>query len=118
MDIRPLHDRVVVKRIASEETSKGGIVIPDTAREKPQEGEVLAVGNGKRCDDGTLQPLEVKAGDKILFSKYGGTEIKIEGRGPPDHARGRHPRRARLSALAHRAREREKIHDNQGIQVP
>ena len=79
MDIRPLHDRLIVKRLSGEETSKGGIIIPDTAQEKPQEGKVVAVGNGKRRDDGSVQALEVKAGDTILFSKYAGTEIKIDG---------------------------------------
>jgi chaperonin GroES len=79
MKIRPLHDRVVVKRIEEEETTKGGIIIPDTAKEKPSEGKVVAVGNGKLLDNGKMQPLEVKKGDKILFGKYAGTEIKIEG---------------------------------------
>ena len=75
---RPLHDRVVVRRIDAEEKSKGGIIIPDTAKEKPQEGEVLAVGNGKILENGTKVALDVKVGDKILFGKYAGTEIKIE----------------------------------------
>ena len=79
MKIRPLYDRVVVKRIEEEETVQGGIIIPDSAKEKPQEGEVLAVGQGKRLDDGKLVPLDVKVGDKILFGKYSGNEIKIEG---------------------------------------
>ena len=74
MDIRPLHDRVVVKRLNEELKSKGGIVIPDNAAEKPDQGEVVAVGKGKRLDDGTLVPLEVKVGDKILFGKYSGSE--------------------------------------------
>ena len=76
---RPLHDRVVVKRIDAEEKSAGGIIIPDTAREKPQEGEVLAVGNGRILDNGTKVALDVKVGDKILFGKYTGSEIKIDG---------------------------------------
>ena len=76
---RPLHDRVVVKRIDAEEKSKGGIIIPDTAKEKPQEGLVEAVGNGKILDNGTKLSLEVKEGDHILFGKYSGTEIKIDG---------------------------------------
>jgi chaperonin GroES len=76
--IRPLHDRVIVKRIEEEEKSKGGIIIPDTAKEKPQEGRVVAVGPGKQ-DDGKVVPLGVKAGDKILFGKYSGTEIKLDG---------------------------------------
>ncbi len=79
MKIRPLQDRIIVKRIDEEETTKGGIIIPDTAKEKPQEGKVLAVGKGKINDDGKLQPLDVKKGDRVLFSKYAGTEINIEG---------------------------------------
>jgi chaperonin GroES len=79
MNIRPLHDRVVVKRIEEKETVQGGIIIPDTAKEKPQEGEVVAVGQGKRLDDGKLAPLDVKPGDRILFGKYSGSEIKLEG---------------------------------------
>ena len=79
MDIRPLHDRVIIKRIGGEDKTKGGIIIPDTAKEKPQEGRVIAVGTGKILEDGTVRPLEVKAGDKILFAKYGGTEVKIDG---------------------------------------
>jgi len=79
MKIRPLHDRVIVKRVEEEETTKGGIIIPDTAKEKPVEGKVVAVGDGKVTDDGKKIPLEVKAGDKILFGKYAGTEIQIEG---------------------------------------
>jgi chaperonin GroES len=77
--VRPLHDRLLVKRIEEEETVKGGIIIPDTAKEKPQEGEVIAVGNGKTLDNGTKVKLDVKAGDKILFGKYSGTDIKIDG---------------------------------------
>ncbi len=79
MKIRPLQDRILVKRIDEEETSKGGIIIPDTAKEKPQEGKVMAVGNGKVNDDGKIQPLDVKRGDRILFSKYSGTEVNIDG---------------------------------------
>jgi chaperonin GroES len=79
MKIRPLQDRLIVKRIDEEETTKGGIIIPDTAKEKPQEGKVIAVGKGKINDDGKLQPLDVKKGDRVLFSKYSGTEINIEG---------------------------------------
>ena len=79
MKVRPLHDRLVVRRIEEKETIKGSIIIPDTAKEKPQEGEVLAVGNGKVLDNGTKVTLDVKVGDKILFGKYSGTEIKIEG---------------------------------------
>jgi len=79
MKIRPLHDRILVKRIEEEAKSKGGILIPDTAREKPQEGSVVAVGKGKVNDDGDLRPLEVHKGDRILFGKYSGTEIRLEG---------------------------------------
>ena len=79
MKIRPLQDRVIVKRLAEEEKTKGGIIIPDTAKEKPQEGKVIAVGKGKVADDGKLIKLDVKAGDRILFSKYAGTEVKIDG---------------------------------------
>lgn len=79
MNIRPLHDRVVVKRWEEEKTSPGGIVIPDTAAEKPIKGEVVAVGNGKVLDNGQTRPLGVKAGDKVLFGKYSGTEVKVEG---------------------------------------
>jgi chaperonin GroES len=79
MKIRPLQDRVIVKRLEEEEKTKGGIIIPDTAKEKPQEGKVIAVGKGKVTEDGKLLPLDVKVGDKILFGKYAGTEIKIGG---------------------------------------
>ncbi len=79
MKIRPLQDRVIVKRLPEEEKTKGGIIIPDSAKEKPQQGEVIAVGKGKVADDGKLIKLDVKKGDRILFSKYGGTEVKIEG---------------------------------------
>jgi chaperonin GroES len=79
MKIRPLQDRVIVKRLEEEEKTKGGIIIPDTAKEKPQEGKVIAVGKGKVTEDGKVIPLDVKAGDRILFGKYSGTEIKIEG---------------------------------------
>ncbi len=79
MKIRPLQDRILVKRIDEEETSKGGIIIPDTAKEKPQEGKVMAVGNGKLNDNGKIQPLDVKRGDRILFSKCAGTEVNIDG---------------------------------------
>ena len=78
MKVRPLHDRLIIKRIEEKESVKGGIIIPDTAKEKPQEGEVIAVGNGKKTEEGKLIPLDVKAGDRILFGKYSGTEIKIE----------------------------------------
>jgi len=79
MKVRPLHDRLIIRRIEEKETAKGGIIIPDSAKEKPQEGQVLAVGNGKVLENGTKLALEVKAGDKILFGKYSGTEIKIDG---------------------------------------
>ena len=79
MKIRPLHDRVVVKRMEEERTSAGGIVIPDSAAEKPQKGEVVAVGNGKITDSGEMRALDVKVGDQVLFGKYSGTEIKLDG---------------------------------------
>jgi chaperonin GroES len=79
MTFRPLHDRVVVKRLDSEEKTKGGIIIPDTAKEKPQEGEIVAVGPGARDETGKLVPLDVKSGDRILFGKWSGTEVKIDG---------------------------------------
>ncbi|MBX9990090.1 MULTISPECIES: co-chaperone GroES [Phreatobacter] len=79
MKFRPLHDRVVVRRLESEEKTKGGIIIPDTAKEKPQEGEILAVGPGGRDEAGKLVPLDVKKGDKVLFGKWSGTEVKIDG---------------------------------------
>ena len=78
MKIRPLQDRIIVKRIEEEEKTKGGIIIPDSAKEKPMEGEVIAIGAGKILENGTKHPLEVKAGDRVLFSKYAGTEIKID----------------------------------------
>lgn len=79
MNIRPLYDRVVVKRIEDQETKVGGLFIPDTAKEKPQEGEVVAIGKGKRLEDGKVIPLDVKVGDRILFGKYSGNDIKIDG---------------------------------------
>ena len=79
MKFRPLHDRVLVRRIEAEAKTAGGIIIPDTAKEKPQEGEVVAVGSGTRADDGKITPLDLKAGDKILFGKWSGTEVKVEG---------------------------------------
>lgn len=79
MKVTPLHDRIVVSRIEAEEKTKSGIIIPDTAKEKPQEGRILAIGPGKRDKDGNLIPLEVKAGDRVLFTKWAGTEIKIDG---------------------------------------
>jgi chaperonin GroES len=79
LKFRPLHDRVVVKRIDAEEKSKGGIIIPDTAKEKPQEGEVVAVGPGGRDESGKLIPIELKSGDRVLFGKWSGTEVKLEG---------------------------------------
>ena len=78
MNFRPLHDRILIKRIEEKESVKGGIIIPDTAKEKPQEGEVVAVGRGKKNEDGMVIALDVKAGDRILFGKYSGTEIKME----------------------------------------
>ena len=79
MNFRPLHDRVVVRRIESEEKTKGGIIIPDTAKEKPQEGEIVAGGPGARDEQGRVNPLDVKAGDRVLFGKWSGTEVKIDG---------------------------------------
>ncbi|MGQ9484156.1 MAG: co-chaperone GroES [Desulfosoma sp.] len=79
MKLRPLHDRVIVKRLEEEERTQGGIIIPDTAKEKPQQGKVLAVGKGKLLDKGDVVPLMVKEGDRVLFSKYAGTEVKVEG---------------------------------------
>ena len=79
MNFRPLHDRVLVRRVEAEEKTAGGIIIPDTAKEKPQEGEVIAAGTGARAEDGTITPLDVKPGDKILFGKWSGTEVKING---------------------------------------
>ena len=79
MNFRPLHDRVVVRRIEAEEKTKGGIIIPDTAKEKPQEGEVIAVGPGSRDESGKLLPIDLKAGDRVLFGKWSGTEVRIDG---------------------------------------
>ena len=79
MSFRPLHDRVLIRRVDSEEKTAGGIIIPDSAKEKPMEGEVVATGPGARGDDGTVAPLDVKAGDRILFGKWSGTEVKIDG---------------------------------------
>jgi len=78
MSIRPLHDRIIVERLAEDDKTKGGIIIPDSAKEKPQRGKVVAVGKGKISEDGNVRPLDVKAGDTVLFGKYAGTEIKIE----------------------------------------
>ena len=78
-NFRPLHDRVVVKRVESEEKTKGGIIIPDTAKEKPQEGEIVSVGSGSKAEDGKVTPLDVKAGDRVLFGKWSGTEVKVDG---------------------------------------
>ena len=79
MKIRPLQDRVIVKRVEEEEKTKGGIIIPDSAKEKPIEGKVIAAGNGKVLEDGKVRPLDIKAGDRVLFSKYAGTELKLDG---------------------------------------
>lgn len=79
MNLRPLHDRILVRRIEEAETVSGGIIIPDTAKEKPQQGEVVAVGNGKLLDNGKRAPLEVKAGDRVLFGKYSGSDVKLDG---------------------------------------
>src|SRR6516165_9538040 len=90
MKFRPLHDRVVVKRIDAEEKSAGGIIIPDTAKEKPSEGEVIAVGPGGRDEAGKLIAIDVKEGDRVLFGKWSGTEVKIDGQETPDHEGVRH----------------------------
>ena len=79
MNFRPLHDRVLVRRIEAEEKTAGGIIIPDSAKEKPSEGEVVSVGSGARAENGTITPMDLKAGDKILFGKWSGTEVKVEG---------------------------------------
>ena len=79
MNFRPLHDRVLVRRVEAEEKTAGGIIIPDTAKEKPQEGEVIAVGSGARADDGKVTPLDVQQGDRILFGKWSGTEVRVDG---------------------------------------
>jgi len=79
MKIRPLHDRILVKRVEEETTTKGGIIIPDTAKEKPQEGRVVAVGSGKLLEDGSVRPLDVKTGDRVLFGKYAGSEVNLDG---------------------------------------
>jgi chaperonin GroES len=79
MKLTPLQDRLVVRRVEEQETTKGGIIIPDSAKERPLEGEVIAVGNGKRLEDGSVIPLDVKAGDRVLFGKYAGTEVKVDG---------------------------------------
>jgi len=79
MAFRPLHDRILVRRLESEEKTAGGIILPDSVQEKPSEGEVISAGNGSKAEDGTVNPLDVKAGDKVLFGKWGGTEVKIDG---------------------------------------
>ena len=97
INVKPLGDRVLVQPIEEQETKKGGIIIPDTAKEKPQEGNVVALGTGKLDDNGKKVEFTVKKGDKVLISKYGGTEIKVDGEVLPHHARGRHPRHHRLT---------------------
>ena len=79
MKVRPLHDRLLIRRIEEKETAKGGIIIPDSAKEKPIEGKVIAAGNGKVLEDGKVRPLDIKAGDRVLFTKYAGTEVKLDG---------------------------------------
>ena len=98
MKFRPLHDRVALRRVDSETKTSGGIIIPDTAAEKPQQGEVIAVGPGARGEDGKIVPLELKKGDRVLFGKWSGTEVKIDGAGAPDHEGERHHGRARKLA--------------------
>jgi chaperonin GroES len=95
LKFRPLHDRVVVKRIDADEKSAGGIIIPDTAKEKPSQGEVIAVGPGGRDESGRLIPIDVKVGDRVLFGKWSGTEVKIDGQETPDHKGVRHHGRTR-----------------------
>ncbi len=112
MKIRPLYDRILVKRIEEQSKTAGGLFIPDTAKEKPMEALVVAVGNGKVQENGSLRKLEVKAGDKILFSKYSGNEIKIDGTDHSDPARGRHPRGARITS-----RRRVLLRHTPGAQV-
>ena len=97
MKLRPLHDRMIVKRLEEERKTAGGIVIPDTAAEKPSMGEVVYAGPGKTDDNGKLIAMGVKAGDKVLFGKYSGQEFKLEGQGPAPHARRRHHRHRRLN---------------------
>jgi len=99
MAFRPLHDRVVVKRLEGEEKTKGGIIIPDSAKEKPQEGKIVAVGPGARDESGKLVPLDVKAGDRILFGKWSGTEVKVDGEDLLDHEGKRRPRHRRVTRL-------------------
>ncbi len=104
-NIRPLQDRVIIKRVQEEEKTKGGIIIPDTAKEKPIEGEVVAVGNGKVQDDGSVRKLDVKVGDRVLFGKYSGTEVKIDGeeRGSQEDQEVTHPAfSSRLSGFSGR----------------
>ena len=102
MTFRPLQDRVLVRRIEEEEKSRGGIIIPDTAQEKPMEGEVIAAGPGARGEDGKLHPLDVKVGDRVLFGKWSGTEIKIDGEDLVDHEGKRHHGRRRQDRLRER----------------
>jgi chaperonin GroES len=97
MAFKPLHDRVLVRRIEGEDKTKGGLIIPDTAKEKPAEGEIVAVGEGARKDSGELIAPSVKAGDRILFGKWSGTEVTLDGEGTADHEGKRHPRHHRLS---------------------
>ena len=102
MKFRPLHDRVVVRRVEEETKTAGGIIIPDTAKEKPMQGEIIAVGPGARDEAGRIVPLDVKKGDKVLFGKWSGTEVKIDGAGSPDHEGERHPRRDRGKSVGAR----------------
>ena len=97
MNVRPLYDRIIVKRSEEEESIRNGIFIPDSAKEKPQEGEVVAVGRGRRLDDGQIVPLDVKTGDRVLFGKYTGSETKVDGAEYTDHARRRCFSNSRLS---------------------
>ena len=98
MKFRPLHDRVVVKRIDAEEKTSGGIIIPDSAKEKPSQGEITAVGPGGRDEAGKLIPIDLKVGDRVLFGKWSGTEVKLDGEGTPDHEGERHHGRSHRSS--------------------
>ena len=102
MKFRPLHDRVVVRRIEEDTKTAGGIIIPDTAKEKPMQGEIIAVGPGARDESGKLVPLDVKIGDRVLFGKWSGTEVKIDGEELAHHERERHPRRDRGKSIGAR----------------
>jgi len=113
-NIRPLHDRVILKRVKEEEKTKGGIIIPTLRRRSRLEGEVVCCRNGKILEDGTVRKLDVKVGDRVLFGKYSGTEVKVDGEESTDPARGRHPRRSREVVRPPACRERVKVNGCQG----